>query len=185
MLAPAEIRRSFAAVWMLFRGERDGLLLLDRTLDGFWRSFAVILLILPINAITMLGVSRTDNSLASAGELIVEGLPLLVADWVLFPILLAIAAKPLHVSGTYVSYVVARNWASPLAAAVMTVPIVLQGAGWTDASFTTMLTIVGLVIVIRLHYMIVRLALDVEWGMAFGIVVADFMLSVLLFGVLN
>lgn len=184
MFSLTEIRRSFRAIWLLFRARPEGLALLDRSMSGFWRSFAVIVLVIPINAVTMLAVSRTDRSDATAVSLIVDGLPLLLADWVLFPILLALAAGPLGVSRTYVSYVVARNWAAPLAAAVMTLPLVLQGAGWIDGTGMALLSMVALGLILRLHYLIVRLGLDVAAGFAIGLVVADLLLTLLLVRIL-
>lgn len=180
MFAPHEIRRSLVASWQLFRGRADGLALLDRTVEGFWRSFAAILLVLPVNAVTMLAVSRIDDTDQTVGHLILDGLPVLVTDWVAFPVLLALAARPLGVTGTYVSYVVARNWAAPLAAALLMVPFLLEGAGWTSPPVTAFLSVISLGLVLRLHFVILRLALRTEIGPSAALVLADVIVTLVI-----
>lgn len=176
-MSAAEISRSLGASWEFFRGRPGGLALLDRTIEGFWRSFGVILLVLPINALTMFAVSRIDDTDQPVGSLFVDGLPILVLDWVAFPVLLAILARPLDVSQSYVSYVVARNWAAPLAAVMLMVPFVLEGAGWTGPATTAFLSIIALALVLRLHYVILRLALRAGVGLAIALLVGDVMLT--------
>lgn len=185
MLSADEIRRSLIASVLFLRGKEEGLDLLDRSIAGFWRSFAVIVLILPINAITMLAVSRTDDTDRSVAGLIVDGLPVLLLDWIAFPIALALGARVLGVTATYVDYVVARNWAAPLAAAIMTVPFVLQGAGWTNPSLTAFLSILTLGIVLRLHFIIIRAALKTEIAPSIGLVIVDILITLLIVGLVG
>ena len=130
MLTAPEIVRSLGGAWALFLGRREGLERLDRSLAGFWRSFLVIILILPINAVSMFAASRLDNATETFDQLFWGGLPVLLVDWIAFPVLLAGAAGALGVKRTYVDYVVARNWAAPLASVLLAVPLVFQGAGF-------------------------------------------------------
>lgn len=180
MLSPAEISRSLGGAWQLFLGRPEGLRGLDRSIDGFWRSFLVILLILPVNAVSMLAASRLETASETFGQLFWGGLPVLALDWVAFPILLALAAGPLGVKRTYVDYVVARNWASPIAAALLSVPLILQGAGFIPMGVGTLLSLVAMAVVLRYHFMIVRIALGTTIPLSVGIVVADVFLSILL-----
>jgi len=178
MLTPAEISRSLAGAWQLFLGRADGLQRLDRSIDGFWRSFLVILLILPINAVSMLAASRLEQANRTFEQLFWGGLPVLALDWIAFPVLLALAAGPLGVKRTYVDYVVARNWASPLAAAILAVPLVLQGAGLIPMAVGTLLSLVAIAVVLRYHFMIVRFGLRATVPLSVGVVVADVALSI-------
>jgi hypothetical protein len=180
VLTPAQIARSLGGAFDLFLGRAEGLQRLDRSIDGFWRSFLVILLILPINAVSMLAASRLEGTAETFGQLFWGGLPVLALDWITFPILLAAAAGPLGVQRTYVDYVVARNWASPIAAGLLAVPLVLQGAGFLPAPIGTLLSLVAMAVVLRYHYMIVRIALGVTIPLAVGIVVADVFLSLVI-----
>lgn len=183
MLTSAEIARSLNGAWLLFRGRNEGLLALDRTVDGFWRSFAVILLLLPLNAVTMFAISRAEGARETFQAMFVSGLPLLLLDWIAFPVVLALAAAPLGIKRTYASYVVARNWAAPLMAAIMMIPFVLRGAGWVETTAAVLLSLVTLAVVLRFHYLIMRIALKTSAVVSVGLVVADFMLTMLLFAV--
>lgn len=181
MTQPGEISRSITGAAQLFLGRDRGLSYLDRSFDGFWRSFSVILLVLPIHVLTLYAVSRTPGG-SPFGAAFRESLPLLALDWVLFPAILALAAKPLDVSRDYVPYVVARNWAAPIAASITLVPFMLQGAGWVPNEGAALLTLVALGVVLRFHYMILRIALKVTVPLAIGLMAVDFMLSLLLVG---
>jgi len=181
MLSVAEIRRSLRGVWLLFFGRAEGLAALDRSVEGFWRSFAVIVLLLPLTAISVLAVTRGDPDRAFT-DLLFQQLPLMALDWVTFPIVLALAAKPLGVAAHYVTYVVARNWAAPITGAILTVPLVLEGAGWVPREGASFLSIVALILVLRYHYMILRIALKTPVSLSIGLVIADFCISLLLIG---
>jgi hypothetical protein len=179
VLTVGEIRRSLGGAWGLFLGRADGMEALDRSVDGFWRSFLVILLILPINAVSMLAASRAGAS-DGFDELFWGGLPVLALDWVAFPIVLAAFAGPLEIRRTYTSYVVARNWASPLAASILAVPLVLQGAGWIPPTAGTLLSLAAMAIVLRYHFMIMRIALKTSIPVSAGLVGADVFISIIL-----
>ncbi|WP_108660740.1 hypothetical protein [Acuticoccus kandeliae] len=185
MLTPTEIRRSLNGAWLLFLGRAEGLAALDRSADGFWRSFAVILLLLPINAITLLAVSRTGETTASFQEMFFEGLPVLALDWVAFPIILALSAGMLGVKRTYVSYIVARNWMAPIAAVILAIPVVLQGAGWLGPSPAVLLSLLSMGLVLRYHYLVVRLALETTMGLSIGLVVVDLLVTLVFVGLFS
>jgi hypothetical protein len=180
MLTSREIVRSLTGVWLLFRGRSDGLLALDRTVDGFWRSFAVIVLLLPLNALTMFAISRIEGARESFASLFLSGLPVLVLDWIAFPAALALVARPLGIGRTYASYVVARNWAAPLIAAILMIPFVLQGAGWVETTAAVILSLAAVLVALRFHYVILRVALKTSAAVSVGLLVADFMLTMIL-----
>ncbi len=184
MLSVGEIRRSLGGAWWLFLNRADGLKALDRSVEGFWRSFAVILLLLPLTAISVLAVTR-NNPEIPFGELFMAQLPLMAVDWVAFPLLLALGAKPLGISAHYVDYVVARNWAAPIGSAFLTVPLVLEGVGWVPSEGANILSIVALLVVMRYHFVIVRITLKTPVAFSIGLVIADFFLSLVMIGLFD
>lgn len=181
MLTSAEIARSFRGVIALFMGKAEGLKLLDRSVDGFWRSFAVIVLLLPFSAVNVLAVIRLGGSGDNFSQLFFRQLPVLGLDWIAFPLAMAAAAKPLGVSANYVTFVVARNWAAPICAAVVTVPYLLQGAGWVPAEGAALLSLIAFLVVIWYDYVIIRLTLRAPVSITAGLVIADLLLSLLIF----
>lgn len=180
MLTSAEIARSLTGAWLLFRGRGDGLLALDRSVDGFWRSFAVIILLLPLNALTTFAISRADGTGEPFDAMFLGSLPVLLLNWIAFPAALALAAKPLGIRRTYASYVVARNWAAPLVGVIFAVPFILQGAGWIETAPAVLLSLVAIAVVLRYEYVIARIALRTSIPVSIGLVIADFMLAMLL-----
>ncbi|MCF3932260.1 hypothetical protein L1787_02370 [Acuticoccus sp. M5D2P5] len=185
MLTVSEIVRSLNGAWLLFLGRREGLDLLDRSAEGFWRSFAVILLLLPLNAVTILAVARSQGVDKPFNEMFLEGLPVLALDWVAFPIVLAFAAGMLGVKRTYTSYIVARNWMAPVAAAILAIPVILQGAGWIGPTTSILLSLISMGLVLRYHYLVVRLALETTVGLSIGLVVVDLLLTLVFVGLFS
>lgn len=183
MLSFRSIGGGLGGAWQLFLGRPQGLEALDRSVDGFWRSFAVVLLLVPINAVTLLAAARIEGATVSVKTVLVDALPLLLADWVIFPITLALAAGWLEVKRTYVSYVVARNWAAPIAATIVAVPVVVQGAGWLGAEAAAWASLLAVTIVLRYHYLVLRIALRTSVPVSIALVVIDLVLSLLLVAV--
>lgn len=175
-----EVTRSLGGAAALFLGRKEGLVALDRSLDGFWRSFLAILLVLPFDAITIFAIDRTSRGTPGFGPLFVQHLPAVLIDWIAFPILLAALARPLGISRRYASYVVARNWAAPIAMAILTVPYLLSGAGWVPPEGSALLMLIATLVVLRYHYVIVRIALGTPVGTSIGIVVTDLLLSLVI-----
>lgn len=182
-----EMRRSLGGAWLLFRGRADGLSVLDRSAEGFFRSFGVIVLLLPLNAVLVIAEMRL---LQASGDAPVEGFPLgpfaaakflaLGVDWIAFPVLLALFAGWLGVSRTFGDYVVARNWAAPIAMSLSAVPALLFAAGLIGQDLAVIVFLVALVLVLRYHFLIMRMALKVDVGLAIALVAADLVLSMLI-----
>lgn len=184
MLSAQEISGSLRGAALLFRGRVDGLQALDRSTEGFWRSFLVIVLVLPINAVTLFAIAQAEPG-AEFGSLFGEQLPVIAIDWVAFPLALALVAGPLGLSQGYASYIVARNWAAPIMAAVLALPFILRGAGWIPPAGGMVLSGIALILVVRYHYMIVRLALEVPFPKAAMLVGADIALTILIVALLT
>lgn len=180
MLTMTETQRSLSGALLVLRGRREGLALLDRSIDGFWRSFAAILLLVPIDAVATLAAVKTNTADGPFAAAFLGSLPLLALQWVAFPVVLALLARPLAVTRTFVSYVVARNWTSPIMAVAVTLPLLLQGAGWIPPDGTAFILMVTLVLVLWLHIRIVRIALDVGLQMAVALVALDVVVTIAL-----
>lgn len=184
MSAVAETVRSLNGAWLLFKARPEGLLALDRSLSGFWRSFAVIVLIVPLNALTIFAIARTNPD-ETFSDLFGNGLPILALDWVAFPLALALFAGPLGVSATYASYVVARNWAAPIASTLLMVPFLLQGAGWIGPNATMVISLAALGLVLRYHFLILRIALRTSVTVSIALTIVDVLLTLLIAGLFD
>jgi hypothetical protein len=186
-----EIVQSLTGAWRLFLDRPDAMRYFNVSIDGFWRSFAAIVLILPAYAlfaiaerIEILGEPVVDPAF-SDGPFIVNKFLTLALDWITLPILLAAFARLLGVSRTYAAYVVARNWCAVLATAPFGLVALLSLVGFLGAGLANVISLVILVVVIRYNYMIVRRALGADMGLAIGVVVADFAVSLLIIGAVD
>lgn len=113
-----EIRRYFAGAARLMGGQSDGLQRLDLSADGFWRSFAALLVALPPSILSWIEFERVERAGGGAGTAL-DYLAHATADataW-LVPILIMMSAAP-HIGFTrkIVPFVVALNWGGALMA---------------------------------------------------------------------
>jgi hypothetical protein len=187
-----EILRSLTGAWHLFLDRPDALRYFDISIDGFWRSFGAILLVLP--SYVMIALSERAQILTDSipdgfdgGAFFINKLVSICVDWVAFPIVFAFIAGPLGLGRTYSTFIIARNWGAALAAVPYAAVALLYLAGILSAELTNFLWLAIMIVIIRYSYLIARRALGAEIGVAVAIIVSDFALSLLiisLFGAL-
>ena len=182
-----EAMRSLTGAWRLFLGNPDGMRLFDTSFGGFWRSFLAILFVMPVylpyvltERQLLIDASGLDEALYPMDSFLVVRTMALVIDWIAFPILFAIVAKPLGLERRFVSFIVAHNWAGVIGAIPMAVPAILLGTGVLNEGVAAILVLIALAVVLRYYYMVVRIALLVPVGTAIGLVAADFLLSLVI-----
>jgi hypothetical protein len=186
-----EIAQSLIGAWRLFLDKPDAMRFFNVSVDGFWRSFYAIVLILPTYVFIALAERRQilTDSLAnddfSGGAFIVNKGVSLALDWVTLPILLALLAGLLGVGRTYAGFIVARNWGAVLAITPFGVVALLFLLGILGSDSANVISLVILVVVVRFNYLIARRALGVDVFFAVGIVVADFVISLAIVGVVD
>src|SRR5690606_33630053 len=128
----AYVAQNLAGAWLLMRGRPEGLNRLDLSLEGFWRSFAAIVLVAPAALLAALSQGWFADA-AAAGAPPDPNLPLtllaLAVDWTAFPLLFAVLARPLGLGARYVPFIAARNWAAVIVSAMVAVLHALHLAG--------------------------------------------------------
>jgi hypothetical protein len=179
MPGPDEIVRSLTGAWRLLLDRSDALRFFDVSVDGFWRSFGAILLVLPAFILVVLSDRARILTDAVAGSgfdattfLVNRGLWLLL-NWIALPVVLALVAQPLGVTRTYAAYVVARNWCAVLTVAPFGLVALLSLAGLLGDDIASVISLVVIVVVVRFDYLIARRALGADIGLAVGVVLAD------------
>jgi len=184
-----EIVQSLTGAWRLFLERADAMRFFNVGIDGFWRSFYAVVLILP--AYFLVVTAERARILADpiagsgfdGGAFFINKVLTLGFDWITLPIVLALVAAPLGVSRTYVPFVVARNWGAVLATAPFGVVELLYLLGVLGSGAANMFALVLVVVVVRYNYLIARRALGVDIGFAVGLIIADFAISVAIVGV--
>ena len=186
MLGREETARSLTAAWWLFLNRPDAMRLFDVSLEGFWRSFAAILLVAPAYALTaiaenqaMLTDALPDNGGSGAAYFLDKALTLGL-DWISLPIVLALLARPLGITRTYSGFVVARNWASVISILPFAAVALLYLLGIIDADLWSFLSLAFIIVIFRYTFVIARRALGASLGLAAGLVALDFAVSLAL-----
>jgi len=186
-----ETLRSLTGAWRIFLNRPEALRLFDFSVDGFWRSFAAIVFLLPCYALLVLAerVRILTDSIPdqgfNSGVFFLNKVVAIGLDWILLPVLLAFAVRPLGISRSYSAYIVTRNWGAVLATIPFGLIALLSLLGWINDDLATFLSLVMLAVVFRYGYLIARRVLGFDIGFAIGLVAADFCLSLILVGFID
>ena len=183
MLTREEIVRSLTAAWDLFLDRPGAIRNFDISVDGFWRSFAAVILVVPSYALAVLaervltGVMDPGAPVQDGTAFVLKNVTGLGLDCVALPVILALLARPLGIGRHYAAFVVARNWGAVIAAVPFGVIGLLIVLGLVGGELANLLMFAALIVVLRYTYLIARRALDASLGFAIGIVVLDFVVS--------
>lgn len=176
----AEIRRGLAGALAILRREPGAMALFDLTADGFFRSFAAMLVAAPAYALIVLGrISAEGSAVALPLALLVEAIGY-VAGWLAFPVAAGLVLHGLGQGRRLVPLVVAGNWAAVLQVGFVLVALLLAALlpGPTGAAVTTTATLAAL----AYQWLVVRTALEAPGSVAAGFVLLDIVVSLLVHG---
>ncbi len=187
MIRLDEIRAALDGSWLLLRNRAEGMAFFDQSVQGFWRSFAVIFLLIPFFLL---------SGQASKEFFFLENLyhpdafpngPYwfaqvvgLVVDWVTLPVLLALLAVPIGISQRYVPFIVTRNWTSLLSSVPYTITCILFLLGIIPPGIAVLLSITCTLVVLWYRFLVTRIALQASTSLAIGVVVLDVVLTLLI-----
>ncbi|TWT15691.1 hypothetical protein [Reyranella sp. CPCC 100927] len=183
MITLGEIARGVGGAVRLMKGDLSGLALLDRSREGFWRSFRPAVLLAPLYAFYLMMIY--DGATTASSDLrvaVAEGLRYVI-EWTLFPVVLLELSRLMGRAPRYIGSVVALNWANiplligvvALAAATRLVAPDLVGA------VELVILVATLVLVTR----ILRFTLDVPWMPAVALAALNLWLSLMLGLIVN
>ena len=182
-----EIRAALDGSWLLLRNRPEGMTFFDQSIHGFWRSFQVIFLLVPVFLLAGLSEQRlyfAENMYHP------EGFPSrafwtaqafgLGVDWVALPIILAALAAPIGISHRYVPFIVVRNWTSVLASIPFMINYMLFLLGIIPPGIAVLFSLTCVLVVLWYRYLVARIALQATISLAVGIVVLDILLSLVI-----
>jgi hypothetical protein len=182
MIGRDELARSLTGAWELFLDRPGAMRHFDVSVEGFWRSFRAVVLVVPAYLVAALA----DREFAAAelgiplppdGPFLAESAIGLALDWIALPLILAVAARPLGIARRYAAFIVARNWCAVLAVVPFGAIGLLVIAGLVGPELGSTLMLAALIVVLRYNYLVARRGLEVGAGFAIGIVALDFAVS--------
>jgi hypothetical protein len=179
MFSVNEIRENLAGAWRVMNGDFNGLAQLDTTIEGFWRSFGAIVLLIPVFTLLVLANRQIAADLNLTGGILpvpAEALMRLI-EWLLFPGLLALIARPIGLAGQYVPFIVARNWSSIIVTSFLVIPLLAYLGGSISVQVLKPFFNIMLIVSGYFAYRVARTTMAVPPALAVAIVMADFGVS--------
>ncbi len=159
-----------------------GMTYFDRTVVGFWRSFAAALIGLP--AFVLLVASSQEamqSQIHPAGFVLVETIGYAV-HWLAFPGVMIHVAAALGRPERFLDVCIAWNWARVIEVYLFALLSAIGARGLLPAGITDFLSLAAIAWVLLYQWYIARIALGANGLAAVGIVMLDFMLSLVIAG---
>lgn len=183
MLTIRELVRSIYGTWRLAHLDPGGMVFFDATTEGFWRSFRVAILLLPIELLALglrLGMQPSE---AGFGRILAVDLIGYAIGWMAFPLAAYYLVAALGREKEYVGYIVAYNWSSILQMGVHLVVLTLAAGQMLPDLALDLLDWIALAAVLGYVWFIAKTALRIGNLPAVGLVAIDVMISFLIAGI--
>lgn len=187
----AYMRRSLDAAFALAMRDERAWAKFDLTTDGFFRSFAALLLVIPLHVLTdfLISLVVADRRLQQKEPVATRAYELgdaifatvvLVAEWLIFALVMLFVLRFLGFAQRYSAFIIAYNWGRVVVALVNLPPFLLHAAGLltVDQALNLNLVILGLTLYYRFY--IAQSALGASWGTAASITLLDLLMQIYL-----
>jgi len=178
-----EILRALRGAWRLFLRDETGYEQFNTTIGGFWRSFAVILLIFPLYYIAfqaeqqIMETASKDTAIMIGETSFASVAMALIIDWFAYPALMAVLARMLNLGGRYVAYIIAYNWTSLLLMGLMMPSFLLFLSGFIEPGTAMGVNFTLTVFALYIHWYVALSALKVSGIQASAFVAIDLLMS--------
>jgi hypothetical protein len=185
----AYVSRSVDAAFDLVVRDERAWSKFDLTTDGFYRSFAAMLIVLPLNVITDViddqfeiaerlrqGGSTMDQPAYGLGDAMFSTMALSI-KWLLFPIAMIFLLRYLGLAQRYSALIIAHNWTTVVIWLLYLPPFLLHVAGFISLTQLIDLNLILLGFTLYYRFYVAQTALGTTWLLAAGIAMIDFLLQ--------
>jgi hypothetical protein len=180
MISTGQLAAALYGVWLLLKLDPRCLGFFDKTPGGFARSFLPALILAPLHFIdAALAFSKADTSLAFAPYMVVQFIAY-VLSWVTFPFVMIYVSRLLNREARFLTYMVPYNWLQLLVGGALLPVTLLMDLNILPVEAAGFLQLLALLAFFTFGAFIARIGLYVTLSTAVGVVVLDFMLSLLL-----
>ncbi|MFM9865578.1 MAG: hypothetical protein ACKVRO_18450 [Micropepsaceae bacterium] len=185
----AYVNRAVDAAFALVVRDRRAWDKFDITVEGFYRSFAAFLVVLPMNLIAdIIATQVTAANRLSEGKPALEqayGLGdaifstvALSLQWMIFPLAMLFVLRFLGLSHRYVPLIVAHNWGTIVVYLFNMPAFLLFAAGFISAEDAIALNFMTLIFTLYYRYYTAETALDAGWSVAASVAMLGFVLQI-------
>ena len=175
-----EISRSLFALWRILKFDPAGPSYFNLTVDGFWRSFAAPVVVIPSLAVLFLPVLAMlpDDVEQTGGVMFV--LVTTLSDYVflaLFPLVMIPVTRWLKVSENYSTFIIAWNWAIVVPLLFFLPMAILTASGLLPVGVMNLVQLLFLCFLIFFSVLIARTCLQCPGVAAAAVVMLDIVLG--------
>jgi len=179
ILTADEVVRSIRGSCRLIQREADGLRAFDTSFEGFWHSFAAIILAAPAFVVAVADARLiAGKAVPGAGlfddiGLVAREALVFVMPWIAFPALMIGFVRLMGLDRRYVGYVVAYNWSAVIVAIVLAVPALLHALGLATTALATFYALAFSIVLLQYRWFLACTALGVTGGVGLLVVGLD------------
>jgi hypothetical protein len=173
--ARPETASSLRAAARLFVLDGEALKGFNRTIGGFWGSFCAVVFGLPYYIVLVTWPARDGGGL-EVGPLALA----VVLSWTLFPLIAAVLTRLQGLSGNYITYIIANNWAAALTPQPYLILALGYRMGLIGADLYEALQLVVVVVLLWYGWAVCRVALGASVVVAGGYVILASLIDILL-----
>lgn len=179
----AEAAASVYGTWRLLLGDRSGFSYFGTGENGFWRSCWVLAAVLPLNLLIFVIQASVTDAPLSLGLLALVGFTVVIA-WYGYALAVHYVLPSVDRVERYYDYMIPEFWSSLPTVVIQFVCIALETADLLPGSLGKVLTIASFGGALWLRAQIIRLALDVSYGVAVGLVIGSLVFNAVLAAIL-
>ncbi|NNG05876.1 MAG: hypothetical protein HKM95_17480 [Inquilinus sp.] len=181
MITANRIAAALYACYRLARRDSGGMAYFDRTAQGARESFFAAVLLAPIVFALSAAEKWEELQTLFIPQVVVLKLLFYVIGWTLVPVLAIWLVEWLDRKPRYFDLVIAYNWISVPAVLCLLPLQILYFSGTIGREVFATIGLAVMLVVMVYEWFIVKTALDINGGLAAGLVAMDFVLSQLLF----
>jgi hypothetical protein len=185
----AYVNRAVDAAFALVMRDRRAWDKFDLTVEGFYRSFAALLVVIPMNLIAdIIAVQVSAAERAHQGKEVVAqaygigdamfSTVALGIQWMIFPAVMIVVLRFLGLSHRYVPLIIAHNWGTIVIYLFNMPAFLLYGAGFISHDDAIGLNLITLVFTLYYRYYTAETALDAGWSVAASTALLGFVLQI-------
>lgn len=172
-----EIAYGLYGAWRLARLDPAGMNFLDRSLEGFWKSFFAAVPVAPAHAVFFaLKLAELETTAGLLRILAVQSL-IYVITWLAFPLVMYYLAQTLDRDREYPGFVVAYNWAQVIQLLLVVPVSLVVASGWLPIPVASLLNIGMLAAVLGYEWFIARTAMALSGPGAVGVIALAYVLA--------
>jgi hypothetical protein len=184
----AYMRRSIDAAFDLVARNPRAWSRFDLTVEGFFRSFAAIVIVIPLNILldvilTQVAVVRAAEKGAEIvvppyglGEAVFSSVALCV-QWMIFPLAMIPVLRYLGLAHRYTALIIAHNWGTVVVMLFNMPAFLLYAAGVIGAETAIDIYFIVLGLTLYYRFYVAQTALDAGWGTAAAIALLHIILQ--------